>query len=235
MLDPSLEGTMQHRWLKKHSNIKPEIFWSQFRRREAPGLEKLLQEGVDNGWYNPGELDNFRDRYNTSAKRSNTKTTLPAGRPKYIYMYPHQYDGEQLKVEVPREAVERVRQIYAPPDHPVFEWMPPQFEAWAQKFYVHAGGEVIVRNNAWYYYHSILDLFRRLEAGTALPLQLRGTVSNLSEMGSHEADGPLYNPDLEEDMTLLHPVKDMEFDEDESPIADFSDDEGGAVAMDDVF
>jgi hypothetical protein len=46
------------------------------------------------------ELNLFVDRYNTSAKRSNTKTSLPAGRPKYIHMHPHQYDGEQLKVYV---------------------------------------------------------------------------------------------------------------------------------------
>lgn len=53
MIDPSLQGTMQHRWLRKHSNIKPEIFWSQFRRRAAPGLELLMQEGLDKGWYDP--------------------------------------------------------------------------------------------------------------------------------------------------------------------------------------
>ncbi|KAG9083879.1 hypothetical protein FRC06_004327, partial [Ceratobasidium sp. 370] len=243
MLDPSLEGTMQHRWLKKHSNIKPEIFWSQFRRREAPGLEQLMQEGIENGWYNPvngaealtfryvfmaliqGELDDFRHRYNTSAKRSNTKTTLPSGRPKYIYLYPHQYDGEQLKVEVPLEAVEQVRQLYAPPDHPVFQWMPPQFEAWAQKFYIHAGGEVIVRDNAWHYYNTILDLFRRLEMGTILPQELGDSPEIPQEMGSPGYE-PLYRVDLEENMMLMHPVKEVEFDEldeDDTPVAEFSD------------
>ncbi|KAG9083204.1 hypothetical protein FS749_006229 [Ceratobasidium sp. UAMH 11750] len=229
MLDPSLEGTMQHRWLKKHSNIKPEIFWSQFRRREAPGLEQLMQEGIDNGWYNPGELDSFRDRYNTSAKRSNTKTSLPAGRPKYIYMYPDQYDGEQLKVEVPHEAVEQVRQMYAPPDHVVFQWMPQPFEAWAQKFYTHVGGEVIVRDNAWRYYHGILDLFHRLEAGTTLPHGLGETLEIQSETAS-PGDGWLYDPDVEENMVLLHPVGEVEYDEldeDETPVADFSDGEHG--------
>lgn len=33
-------------------NVKPEIAWSQFRRRFAPGFENILKEGVIAGWYN---------------------------------------------------------------------------------------------------------------------------------------------------------------------------------------
>ena len=32
-------------------NVKPEIAWSQFRRRFTPGFEKIIQEGVTAGWY----------------------------------------------------------------------------------------------------------------------------------------------------------------------------------------
>ncbi|KAG9077162.1 hypothetical protein FS749_010976, partial [Ceratobasidium sp. UAMH 11750] len=53
MQDPSLRGTMQHKWQRKHSNIKPEIWWSQFRKRYAPELKALMQVGLDNEWYNP--------------------------------------------------------------------------------------------------------------------------------------------------------------------------------------
>jgi hypothetical protein len=51
--DPSLQGSMQHKWMRKHGNIKPEIFWSQLRRRFAPDMEPTLAEGLDNEWYNP--------------------------------------------------------------------------------------------------------------------------------------------------------------------------------------
>lgn len=53
MLDPSLAGSMQHKWMRRHSNIKPEILWSQFRARAAPQLESRMQEGIDKDWYNP--------------------------------------------------------------------------------------------------------------------------------------------------------------------------------------
>lgn len=44
--DPTLTGFVQHRRMRNEKNIVPEIAWSQFRRRFAPGFEKLLDEGV---------------------------------------------------------------------------------------------------------------------------------------------------------------------------------------------
>lgn len=54
-LDPSLEGTLQHRWMRDHQNPKPEIWWSQMRHRWTPGLEDLLDFGVQMGIYNPAD------------------------------------------------------------------------------------------------------------------------------------------------------------------------------------
>jgi hypothetical protein len=53
-LDPSLSDTLQHRWMRKKQNIKPEINWSIFRRDFAPGFEDLLDHGVNMGWYDIG-------------------------------------------------------------------------------------------------------------------------------------------------------------------------------------
>lgn len=50
--DPHLQGTVQHQWMRSKKNVKPEIAWSQFRRRFAPGFETIIQEGVTAGWYN---------------------------------------------------------------------------------------------------------------------------------------------------------------------------------------
>ena len=49
--DPSLAGTIQHRWMRQKKNVKPEITWSQLRRRFTAGFEDLLEIGVTNGWY----------------------------------------------------------------------------------------------------------------------------------------------------------------------------------------
>lgn len=54
--DPSLAGTLQHRWMRQKKNVMPEITWSQLRRRFTPGFETLLQVGITNGWYDPGLL-----------------------------------------------------------------------------------------------------------------------------------------------------------------------------------
>ncbi|KAG9090703.1 hypothetical protein FRC06_000916 [Ceratobasidium sp. 370] len=220
-----------------------------------------MQQGIDNDWYNPHtnlemltfrfvfmplvqqELSHFANRYNTSAKRSNTKTSLPAGHPKYIYLYPDQYDGEDLKVQVPPNALEEVRQLYAPPDHPVFQWLPPQFEYHARNFYRQVGGEMIVHDNAWQYYHSILDLFRRLCAGQVLQneLHLQGGIQHslqaLSETGSHRGDAWGYDEEVETGMELLHPVMEegFHFDDDETPVVEFSDEEDRGGVVDEVF
>jgi hypothetical protein len=55
MVDDSLEGTRQHRWMRGHRNVKPEIQWSQLRRRFTPGYEDLLDQGMNSGWYEPSD------------------------------------------------------------------------------------------------------------------------------------------------------------------------------------
>ncbi|EGO26092.1 hypothetical protein SERLADRAFT_407006 [Serpula lacrymans var. lacrymans S7.9] len=43
----------QHAFKGLHRNIKPEIFWSQLQKRWSPGFEILMDEGLNNGLYNP--------------------------------------------------------------------------------------------------------------------------------------------------------------------------------------
>jgi hypothetical protein len=54
--DPSLEGTLQHRWMTRKKNVMPELGWSQLRHRFTPGFEDILDIGVNNGWYDPDVL-----------------------------------------------------------------------------------------------------------------------------------------------------------------------------------
>ena len=51
-LDPTLAGTLQHRWKRKKNNVKSEANWAVFRRDFAPGFEDLFESGVNQGWYN---------------------------------------------------------------------------------------------------------------------------------------------------------------------------------------
>ncbi|KIK53884.1 hypothetical protein GYMLUDRAFT_178361, partial [Collybiopsis luxurians FD-317 M1] len=52
-LDPSLVGTLQHRFMQKKKNIKSEINWSIYRCNFAPGFEDLFNQGVLSGLYDP--------------------------------------------------------------------------------------------------------------------------------------------------------------------------------------
>lgn len=54
-LDPSLRDTLQHRWCIDKSNIKPEAAWSQMRRQFTPGFESILDQGLNDGFYDPDD------------------------------------------------------------------------------------------------------------------------------------------------------------------------------------
>jgi len=61
-LDPTLAGTMQHRFAQGHNNILSEIKWSVFQRDFSPGFEDILEEGVQKGWY---RVDDILEKYVT--------------------------------------------------------------------------------------------------------------------------------------------------------------------------
>ena len=50
-LDPSLAGTLQHRFAPGHNNILSEIKWSVFNHDFSPGFEDILEQGMQSGWY----------------------------------------------------------------------------------------------------------------------------------------------------------------------------------------
>ena len=52
-LDPSLGGTEQHRFHADKKNIKAKVGWSVFHRQFSPGLEDVLDRGVNEGLYHP--------------------------------------------------------------------------------------------------------------------------------------------------------------------------------------
>ncbi len=39
--------------MREKKNLPAEIVWSVLRRSWLPGFERLLQVGIDEGWYDP--------------------------------------------------------------------------------------------------------------------------------------------------------------------------------------
>ncbi|KIK14796.1 hypothetical protein PISMIDRAFT_59358, partial [Pisolithus microcarpus 441] len=168
--DPSLIGTLQHRWMRHKKNITPEIMWSQLRRRFTPGFETILEQGVKEGWYDidntlerlvfrwlfipwlQQELDAYRDRVNNTAKRRDRNKVLPHGVPNLIYDDPGDYEALDFKVKVDPAAVEHVQALYITPSHPVFDLVPPAFGVFIEECYEHMGRPPITRENVWTLY-----------------------------------------------------------------------------------
>ncbi|KAN0130302.1 hypothetical protein V8E53_011925, partial [Lactarius tabidus] len=109
LMEPSLDGTIQHRWFRKHGNIKPEIHWSVFRKDWSVGFQALLDRGVDEGFYDIGdplecllfrfifipfiqrEVDAWVHLHNWTKRCADRKKVLPNGIPMIILQKPHKW------------------------------------------------------------------------------------------------------------------------------------------------
>ncbi|KAH9895573.1 hypothetical protein C8Q73DRAFT_644418 [Cubamyces lactineus] len=179
-LDPSLRDTLQHRWMRNKTNIKPEIVWSLFRRGWSPGFETILDEGRLNGLYDVNEplerlvflwvmvpwlqreVDTWVHQFNNSARRADKNKVLPQGIPSLIAAKPDRFGVLDFKVSVPDDLFDHVQQRWAPPDHSVFQLVPQDFDALAQRVYVAMGSPIVTSATAWDVYVALLGALRRL-------------------------------------------------------------------------
>ncbi|KAJ7857101.1 hypothetical protein B0H14DRAFT_3135890 [Mycena olivaceomarginata] len=178
--DPSLEGTLQHRWMNEKKNLIPEIGWSQLRRRWTPGFEDILDIGVNNGclifrwvfipWLQK-ELDLYRDRVNNTAKRADRNKVLPHGVPNHMYEAPEDYGALDFKIRVNPIAIAEVRNLYAPPDHDMFELVPRDFAIIVGQIYQQLGQPSVTRTNCWDVYMDILTRFQHLDSLHGVPAE----------------------------------------------------------------
>ncbi|KDR77552.1 hypothetical protein GALMADRAFT_65908 [Galerina marginata CBS 339.88] len=179
--DPNLAGTIQHHWMRQKKNVKPEITWSQLRRRFTPGFEDLLETGVTNGWYDTNrpidilvfqwifipflqsELDAWADRVNNTRKRADRNKILPHGVPNDIYNNPERFGALNFKIQVEQAAIDHVRQAFAPPSDPVFELVPSEFGKYAGILYTSMGSPTVNSENVWDIYRELVHRFEHLD------------------------------------------------------------------------
>ncbi|KAG1853232.1 hypothetical protein C8R48DRAFT_675899 [Suillus tomentosus] len=210
--DPTLQGTLQHRWMRTKKNVMPEITWSQLRRRFTPGFETYLDRGVQSGWYDCSntlqrlifrwvfipwlqrELDGYKDRVNNSAKRRDRNKVLPHGVPNLIYESPEDFGALDFKIILEPSAIDHVRSTYIDPDHAVFDLVPREFGHFIQDCYHELGRPPVNRQSAWTVY-----------------LHLHRTISRL-----YEQLPPVVLADDEDDpLPLLENHQDLPFHEDD--------------------
>ncbi|KAJ7196274.1 hypothetical protein GGX14DRAFT_575086 [Mycena pura] len=144
--DPSLAGTLQHRWLRQKKNVVPEIAWSQLRRRFTPGFEDILDAGIEKGWYDPGIL-----------------LEVLTFRWVFIPWLQCELDAYRKRIPVNLEFVNTVRNLFAPPTHEVFQLVPPDFDTTISNLYTQFGNPPVSRDSCWDVYLMLLGALHRLD------------------------------------------------------------------------
>ena len=142
-------------------------------------LQKLLPRLLFRWLFIPWiqrELDSWRERYNNDKKRADKNKVLPHGAPNDIYDSPGKYGvldfgvrtchrlkiiwltlSLRQQIKVHSEAIEDVRQLYAPPDHEVFLLVPMDFATTINEVYVRVGSPVIAVDTVWNVYRALHD------------------------------------------------------------------------------
>ncbi|KAJ7455486.1 hypothetical protein FB451DRAFT_1342284 [Mycena latifolia] len=239
-LDPSLEGSLQHRWMnKKAMNVKPEAMWSQFRRQFAPGFEDILDEGINRGLYNINrpldklvfrwlaipwlqrEIDAWVKRFNSTTRRADKHKILPHGIPDLIASKPESFATKDYKVVITSELFDEMEETWAKPSDPVFDLTPPSFDKQATSLYAQLGNPEVNIDTFWIAYSQLLNAFE-----TAADVTLDDVMANADDHFEH---APQLIPDQqppraeEEEEEVEFDLDNLNFDPRE--YAEFTDDE----------
>ncbi|KAG1901335.1 uncharacterized protein F5891DRAFT_1187611 [Suillus fuscotomentosus] len=194
MYDPALQGTLQHRWMRTKKNVKPEITWSQLWCRFTPGFETLLDEGVENGWYDSDNTLQHDLPLGLHSMRPDRNKVLPHGVPNLIYESAEDFGALDFKVTVKQDAIDHVHNIYVKPDHPVFYLVPKPLNDLIQDCYDDLGRPPVTHQSVWTIY---LDLYHSIQHSAQIPV----IVDSLTDATNSD----------EEPLLLLESQKDLFF------------------------
>lgn len=181
LLNPELKVTIQHRWKRKSENVKSAGTWGGLRRRWSPGFEILLDEGLSSDIFHrevydevmvfrwlfipwlQTELDSWKNYFNTTPKRADKNKILPHGRPDLIFTHPATFNAKDYGINVNDDVlihIEEVRGRYAPPQHEVFQLVPPEFKAIRDQCYGQIGRPTVSFDSCWDVYWNLLGSVR---------------------------------------------------------------------------
>jgi hypothetical protein len=136
------------------------------------------------------EIDRWVSLKNKSAPRASRHKLLPHGIPALIRTHPSHFNAIDFKIFVPPALFDEMEALYAPPDHPVFELVPPAFHEHVSNLYAAIGQPEVTIETFW-------DIFRNL-----LERLHEGSDEHLTEIITHNDathihdDMPLM-PDME--------------------------------------
>ncbi|KAJ6488963.1 hypothetical protein C8R45DRAFT_1097301 [Mycena sanguinolenta] len=131
----------------------------------------------------------LQDEINNTAKRADRSKILPHGVPNDMYEHPHDYGVLGFKVidlftymfillsankqiKLRQDAIDTVRNLYAPGDHEVFQLVPPDFLVIISQIYVELGQPPVTRQSCWDIYLALLDRFHALNDTYNIPADI---------------------------------------------------------------
>ncbi|KAF9056938.1 hypothetical protein BDP27DRAFT_1152244, partial [Rhodocollybia butyracea] len=111
-------------------------------------------------WFQ-AELDEYVEINNSTRKRAQKNKILPHGPPDDIEEHPENYGAMNFRVLIDPDSdyIKEAEQLYAPPDHPVFELVPPEFNHWITQYYHQIGSPQVNHHTLWEIYECLLEKF----------------------------------------------------------------------------
>ncbi|KAK7001212.1 hypothetical protein R3P38DRAFT_2796230 [Favolaschia claudopus] len=170
--DPRLISTLQHRWMNEKKNVMPEISWSQLRRRFTPGFE-TLESTMDASYFvrssYPGCSGRWMRVVSVSIIQQNTRTAIRFFLTVFLIIC---LKPQRNTVTLDPNSIPDVRNLYAPPDHEVFELVPKDFGELAAHSYAEIDSPPISRSNVWEVYNALLSRFEHLDNLDRIPADI---------------------------------------------------------------
>ena len=134
------------------------------------------------------ELDLYVTMHNTASRRANKHKVLPHSVPQQMFMHPSTANSYDFKVwlrsmllhrsfnlcqiVVPKDMLDAAEEEWAPPNDPVFQLIPPDFESHVTRCYEALGEPVVNFDTFWDVYCGLWDLVE-----TAVPDVVAGSLS----------------------------------------------------------
>jgi len=103
------------------------------------------------------ELESFQDRYNSKAKRKNSKSALPRGPPNHIFQDPEYYGVKDYMIHIEENIINQISEQCAPTDHPVFTLLPLEFSTVFDAITASLEFPLVTFNNIWDIFILYLD------------------------------------------------------------------------------
>ncbi|KAF8149242.1 hypothetical protein K438DRAFT_1989005 [Mycena galopus ATCC 62051] len=167
--------------LKSTDNIPIESLWSYWQRYAGHNIKETILQGNSAGLFASGNpnhvnlfqwlwprivqchLDEFKDYWNTTPRRSQKFKALPTVAPEMVFNYPERYDMLHCGTTVPARLIEELRTTHLNKNRTkVMEWVPQEFDELVSAAYELIGSPALHYTSGWSTFSKLIDIIEVL-------------------------------------------------------------------------